>query len=1402
MLIRDLVTLNEDAEFVNDVQLGWYPKDPRSRSLAKGYIFTDKAPEGKRSSIALLEQVRDAFTYSRENRFVVIATYGHGKTHFALALANFFGMPAESEEVQRMLDNIAHGSSEAKAQGLRDFKGARAPFLVVRLRGDKPGSLPQQFLSGLETALDEHEATRGARLPLWFNEAEQFLERLTPEQCEAADAFLEPQDLDTELLLRQVRERAADRYEVCRALSRKLYGTALDFGADVSLEDAVKLVVDGYCGEGKSFAGLLVLFDEFSEFVRRYAERRGMGGASLQDLLDGVHSRQEQSALVAFSQHDPDTVAQNVFRVMADMQGQDSLSKELTRLPVPQRQTLFSSLETVLAAYLKQHEEGWDTLYDQAVAALEDATDTTMALCEARYADSMDWNVEKVSEVLTQGCFPLHPLTTALLCSVSLREVTNPRAVLGFVQEALERRQDQEVLAGRSPNWVYAVDLVDYFREMLAEKEWEQYQATVGMLGGDITAAQAQVLKAMLLVAVASLKTRTQGYAKVISVLNGMALGDCQAALRDLSENGHIHNDAANKVYSFWTAGASGNRLDKEVKKYLELALNIEVLNRDWAANGINRLAPLEVGGIGWGSPKDYEANEYLLTRATFTADRLRRMAAPFKVDAMQGMTEGVRGGLFWLVAETEADITWFQDNAKAVLDEALPGENPPPVVLALPWAARPQFVALVLRSQAFQRLPPEVRRDYGEVILRTTADRYRQALDDEMKHVKGATQFEVPAPYRVSLTQQGPARTAARALEVCYQAAYHAAPSAFFTNYSLSSQNLRKAVCRLSSYLADNRIGASEEAQAVNPVARELMTKYLRAGPPSSWGLVTVGGDLRVPGAQRTRQAWDWLDAAFKPGQPPRPVRDALVPLFNAPYGYDYHHVLLLFGAWYGFHQQYLAMQNGTRRTSLSAMLHGQDKPGDIVRALCRSDVTLSRKDKDEAEQELMELVRRMSQDTFTKSGAQDALANLAALVRDEKLAESQRASILSARERLERGLTHANEYEVAVGEVRQKIERAAAVDPLVQQYQKLSELPSLLCVRDPGADQVTALQAFARQRLLEVVEAQCVKFAKLNALEDYSMQRGILVNTIEKPVHVLGMSQLSDRVKAAIATLDARRESLKQVQDERQQDADIIAELRATQVEGSLAQLRQSLERLKEFEPRAQETAVVIQQKQEAVEQRIAETEQFVAGLPARLNKVAEGAQARKLYEEVQRRYDAYAGTPEQAEVQKGAERCEGLEKALNRVSSYRKAASTAKTPDVLADLREKAARALEQAQTLLSAGQKAQFASLDVDLSRQLTDGRRDAKGWLEECERRAVQTSAPTLAALLGDLDRPHAFLPEAEAIAVEVLRGQVQQKLDQNEVEAITLRFQRISDPQKRRACLEALQEIVRIERAA
>lgn len=90
MLIKEIVSHDSFANFENDVQIGWYPKDPRNLRMVESYIFTNQATQGKKSSLEILDLIRLSYIHSRENRFVVMATYGHGKSHLALTMANFF----------------------------------------------------------------------------------------------------------------------------------------------------------------------------------------------------------------------------------------------------------------------------------------------------------------------------------------------------------------------------------------------------------------------------------------------------------------------------------------------------------------------------------------------------------------------------------------------------------------------------------------------------------------------------------------------------------------------------------------------------------------------------------------------------------------------------------------------------------------------------------------------------------------------------------------------------------------------------------------------------------------------------------------------------------------------------------------------------------------------------------------------------------------------------------------------------------------------------------------------------------------------------------------------------------------------------------------------------------------
>ena len=193
MKIRDIAQKNPNARFENDVQIGSF-RARHNLELARSYIFTTRSTGDKRSSADILKAIVDSYLPggTDENRFVVIATYGHGKSHFGLAMANYFGMPVGSPELEAVLASIEHASvDKAAAQGFRSFRENRAkPFLIVTVRGDVTGTLRQRVLKGVEVALSANEHTKDVKPPSWFVEAERIMVDVVQPRSSEADAWL------------------------------------------------------------------------------------------------------------------------------------------------------------------------------------------------------------------------------------------------------------------------------------------------------------------------------------------------------------------------------------------------------------------------------------------------------------------------------------------------------------------------------------------------------------------------------------------------------------------------------------------------------------------------------------------------------------------------------------------------------------------------------------------------------------------------------------------------------------------------------------------------------------------------------------------------------------------------------------------------------------------------------------------------------------------------------------------------------------------------------------------------------------------------------------------------------------------------------------------------------------
>lgn len=173
MLIQDLVSLDVSGDFRSDVQLSDMGNPALNEDLLNSYIFTVHAPktygaqQRSLSSRDVLDTLKTIFTVEREeNRVVLTANYGHGKSHLALVLANFFSHPSDSAEVKSVLERLSQAlNNRSQLAGYRDFKRSKGEFLVVRLQGDQFTDLHEGFVRALEQALREHKVTRSVEIP-------------------------------------------------------------------------------------------------------------------------------------------------------------------------------------------------------------------------------------------------------------------------------------------------------------------------------------------------------------------------------------------------------------------------------------------------------------------------------------------------------------------------------------------------------------------------------------------------------------------------------------------------------------------------------------------------------------------------------------------------------------------------------------------------------------------------------------------------------------------------------------------------------------------------------------------------------------------------------------------------------------------------------------------------------------------------------------------------------------------------------------------------------------------------------------------------------------------------------------------------------------------------------------
>ncbi|MBX7251231.1 MAG: hypothetical protein K1X50_04545 [Candidatus Promineofilum sp.] len=1408
MKIAELVTLDDKAEFRSDVQLDAYDRPEQNLALLHSYLFSSAIPARSLSltrdisAVGLLKELVDIYLNERNiNRLCLIANYGHGKSHLALALANYFGRAVDSPELGVLYPKIAAAIDDpAGATRYQEFKKNRGEFLLIRLRGDVPQSLHAQFLLGLSRGLAEHEATRGIKPPFWYQEAMRLLAALSPQEAARANEWLAQRNRDLALLRLDIETRKDVFDETVGALeAAKGMKPAL---SEVALAEALRWAADEVVGQGL-LGGILVLFDEFSLYVERYGHRTAP--AELQDLLNGIDNLRGRAVFLAFAQADPDTTADNLHSL--NHSGRASLKKALTRLEG--KRQLSTLLESVIDAYLTQRKGAWDQFVEPPVVRgrLFNASDVAFDRFSRRYRETLRWSTQTFQEKVTKGCFPLHPITTYLLCNMTLgttSDAGSARTMLGFVREYLQEKQSQPAVVDGRPNWVLPVDLIDYFEARFSSADYTAYRTALTAAGPDASPGEQALLKALLLQQLAGVTVRlSEDQRAFLAQCAGLSEDETKRELRALSERNVILWNPDRKTYSLFPVTANPQTLEKKIREKIEQlgydTAALQALNamlREKIPNLVFGSKPIQVE---WGHADDWAAGEALVTAEGFTAEALRQQVGSNHYGPRGEILEGFRSYVFWLLARTDEELEQFQQTAQRVVDEAFPGDFPVPVVVVLPDRPQERVINAFQRLRAMEKFSNSEREEAGPEMLKHAQAGSQADLLAGLTAVRGdsaqpfdvvrdTSSYVVPNTYRTRV-QVAPRIPLKSLLRESYEWAYPFRPPVFDTRYRAAAQGggkLKGAVTKIATHLINGRSRSLPDLAVGGDAAmmRDVYGNYLRAG----WKLLQSDYSLQPPPAPGLRRAWDTLDKAFEPGTPGSRLSTVLSILLAPPFGFDYNTALLLFAGWVGYYGSDVRVSQVGRLVKVSVFNDALTRSAkEFFKQVYDNKITLERRDPSENEQAVRSLLAGLRGRPLDQQQALNHLEELRGVAEDERMDARLRDEVAGAVKQLQQALDAAHKYDNDAAAI-SKAMPTADLRRLLELRRKVGALEPVEMVQ-PQAPPPAALQTTMDEAIDRQVHRLAAEYSALDDLNAYQWHLRQLQES-RKALSEAGLTEPLKTLDEALLRLDEREKALRAIMQE-QPTRDMIALMRIDVPLAALYAQRDTLHGLEGF---SESTMALRDKKVAQTTAEIARLEQEARTLPAQILNTPDQKSLRGLLERVIRIGDRYEGTPAAEQIQAATSLIDRYGSFLLRLHDLRGAIPNLRGPEDATRLLATIDELEADGKPWMGEQQQQMLADARQRVESQVAAKRKTAADWFQQIEVEARSNGNPV--RLLEKLQVAPPFLTNDQRSRIQQLSLQAERQIEQDVVAQIERQFRKIGDPQLRQSCIARLQQLM------
>lgn len=425
--LSDIISFRGDRLFNGAVNINWFGTDEAKAKIAsEAFVFhgpkyhgVQQTDVGTQHGHNLVDTasftrsiIRRCYGVEDQPFTLAIAGYGTGKSHLGLTIASLVSDP-ESKNALNILTSLGASDHEIASDISDIFQESTQPCLAVALNGMQGFDLAAEFTKQIirTLTLAGHDSKPFDDLRPRFGQAATLV-RMSNQ--EVKDDLVKSCDYDgIENLLRDLDQQDERAYVKVHNFFAAL-GMPIRALSGESVRDVIDIAVREYCGPGKPYRSLLVLFDEFGKYTEFATVRSQIAGSGvLQDLFEAIQANANNACFVGFIQFELNSYVQRIAP-----EYKNEILRYVTRYQTANRLYLSINLETLMASLIEKRQETFlDSWFDNSQSKEE--TNTFITNLSRWFPQSKNhrlWiDATQFHSVVRKGCWPLSPYSTWFL---------------------------------------------------------------------------------------------------------------------------------------------------------------------------------------------------------------------------------------------------------------------------------------------------------------------------------------------------------------------------------------------------------------------------------------------------------------------------------------------------------------------------------------------------------------------------------------------------------------------------------------------------------------------------------------------------------------------------------------------------------------------------------------------------------------------------------------------------------------------------------------------------------------------------------------------------------------------------------------------------------------------------